>query len=157
MKYEDVERLVGTALAINGVTGRRAGESMPRVLGFANSRKRSKAFRDILNMSDMHGMLAGLGHRRPHTVSHIDGNSPMSDRNRDLRELGSADENNPRMIMNVRLFTEGVDVPSLSAAAFLDPARQHGGHRAGRGARDAQGKGKDVRLHHNPGARQGHG
>lgn len=123
MKYEDVERLVGTALAINGVTGRQAGEKMPRVLGFANSRKRSKAFRDILNMDDMHKILkTRLGDSdRLHVVSHVDGNSPMGERNRDLRELDNAGEDNPRMIMNVKLFTEGVDVPSLSAAAFLDP------------------------------------
>lgn len=124
MKYEDVERLVGTALAINGITGKRqTGEKMLRVLGFANSRERSKAFRDILNMDDMHEMLRTRlgGPDELHTVSHVDGNSTMSERDKALRELDNADENNPHMIMNVKLFTEGVDVPSLSAAAFLDP------------------------------------
>lgn len=124
MKYEDVERLVGTALAINGITGeRQTGEKMPRVLGFANSRKRSKAFKDLLNMDDMHEMLRARlgGSDKLHAVSHVDGNSTVSERDKALRQLDNANENNPHMIMNVKLFTEGVDVPSLSAAAFLDP------------------------------------
>lgn len=124
MKYEDVERVVGTALAINGITGeRQRGESMPRVLGFANNRKRSKAFRDLLNMDEMHRMLrARLGSSdKLHVVTHVDGNSTVSERDKALRELENANEQNPHMIMNVKLFTEGVDVPSLSAAAFLDP------------------------------------
>ena len=51
----------------------------------------------------------------------MDGKSSAYDRNSALRDLERADDSNPRMIMNVKLFTEGVDVPSLSAAAFLDP------------------------------------
>ncbi len=131
IKYEDVERLLGTALAINGITERYGGgsEKLPRVLGFANSRVRSKAFRDLLNMPDLHRILANRmsGYVQTtkddemHKVEHVDGNSSAYERNTALRNLGSATEDNPRMLCNVKLFTEGVDVPSLNAVAFLDP------------------------------------
>lgn len=125
MKYEDVERLVGTVQAINGISNKLgAGVKMPRVLGFANTRKRSKAFTQILNMPDLHKILVERlqdPNHSFHKVEHIDGKSPAYERNRVLDKLGKADESNPLMVMNVKLFTEGVDVPSLSAAAFLDP------------------------------------
>ena len=122
--YQDAERLLGTALAINGVTERGNAERLPRVLGFANSRKRSRAFRDMLNMADLHDMLAGRvgGDSMPmHAAEHLDGESSALERNRALRDLRDADADSPRMICNVRLFTEGVDVPSLDAVAFMDP------------------------------------
>ena len=125
IKYEDVERLLGTALAINGITGRSGrGEKLPRVLGFANSRVRSRAFRDLLNMPDLQNILASRvsdGSPTMHKVEHVDGSSSAYERNTALRNLGGASENDPRMLCNVKLFTEGVDVPSLTAVAFLDP------------------------------------
>lgn len=125
IKYEDVERLLGTALAINGITGRRGGgEKLPRVLGFANSRVRSRAFRDLLNMPDLQNILASRvsdGSLAMHKVEHVDGSSSAYERNSALRNLGGANEDDPRMLCNVKLFTEGVDVPSLTAVAFLDP------------------------------------
>ena len=125
IKYEDVERLLGTALAINGITGRRGGgEKLPRVLGFANSRVRSRAFRDLLNMPDLHKILASRmsdDSLTMHKVEHVDGSSSAYERNTALRNLGNANEDDPRMLCNVKLFTEGVDVPSLMAVAFLDP------------------------------------
>ncbi len=124
IEYEDVERLVGTALAINGITGENSkNERLKKVLGFANSRRRSKAFCDLLNMPDLHDIVKKRLQNSPipHRVVHIDGKSSALERNKALRELERADEKNPQMIMNVKLFTEGVDVPSLSAAVFLEP------------------------------------
>ena len=126
--YEDVERLLGTAFAINGITEKHGtAERLPRVLGFANSRKRSRAFRDLLNLPELHEILNGrLNHTSRdsvtmHEVEHLDGKSSALKRGEALRNLGSADAGSPRMICNVKLFTEGVDVPSLDAVAFLDP------------------------------------
>ena len=126
--YEDVERLLGTAFAINGITEKYGNaERLPRVLGFANSIIRSRAFRDLLNLSELHEILKGRLNHTPrdsitmHEVEHLDGNSSALKRGEALRKLGSADAGSPRMICNVKLFTEGVDVPSLDAVAFLDP------------------------------------
>ena len=126
--YEDVERLLGTAFAINGITEKHGtAERLPRVLGFANSRIRSRAFRDLLNLPELHEILKGrLNHTSRdsiamHEVEHLDGKSSALKRGEALRKLGSADAGSPRMICNVKLFTEGIDVPSLDAVAFLDP------------------------------------
>ena len=126
--YEDVERLLGTAFAINGITEKHGtAERLPRVLGFANSRRRSRAFRDLLNLPELHEILNDrMNHTSRdsiamHEVEHLDGNSSALKRGEALRKLERADAGSPRMICNVKLFTEGVDVPSLDAVAFLDP------------------------------------
>ena len=128
--YEDVERLLGTAFAINGITEKHGNaDRLPRVLGFANSRKRSRAFRDLLNLTELHEILKNRINHAPqdtvmmHKVEHLDGNSSALRRGEALRNLGRADAGAPRMICNVQLFTEGVDVPSLDAVAFLDPRK----------------------------------
>ena len=128
--YEDVERLLGTAFAINGITEKYGNaDRLPRVLGFANSRKRSRAFRDLLNLTELHEILKSRMNYVPqdsvtmHKVEHLDGNSSALKRGEALRNLGRADTDSPRMICNVQLFTEGVDVPSLNAVAFLDPRK----------------------------------
>ena len=128
--YEDVERLLGTAFAINGITEKHGNaDRLPRVLGFANSRKRSRAFRDLLNLTELHEILKNRMDYAPqdsitmHEVEHLDGNSSALKRGEALRSLGRADAGSPRMICNVQLFTEGVDVPSLNAVAFLDPRK----------------------------------
>ena len=126
--YEDAERLLGTAFAINGIAGEHGNaERLPRVLGFANSRRRSRAFRDLLNLPELHKVVKDrISHTQHdpiamHEVEHLDGNSSAIRRNQALRNLERADIGSPRMICNVKLFTEGVDVPSLDAVAFLDP------------------------------------
>ena len=123
LKYEDVERLVGTAFAINGINNKGGSERMFRVLGFANTKRRSKIFRDLMNMKELHQLLHNrMEHDAPlHEVVHVDGTSSDYDRNKALRELGSAGDDKPRMITNVKVFTEGVDVPTLDAVAFMDP------------------------------------
>ena len=125
LKYVDVERLVGTAFAINGIT-EKAGDTdrLPRVLGFANSRKRSKLFCKLLKMKELHKILSERmqdSTASMHEVVHVDGLSSAHERNKALRELGSADDESPHMICNVKLFSEGVDVPTLDAVAFMDP------------------------------------
>lgn len=127
LKPQDVTRLLGVAKAINGATrGRYADtpELLSKVIGFSNSRARSRAFTKLLNMPEMHDILEqdpDIHTGKRHEVEHLDGTSSSLARNRALRELESANVDSPRMISNVKLFTEGVDVPSLDAVAFLDP------------------------------------
>ena len=131
LTYQDVTRLLGTALAINGATRGGIADSPPirqlsKVLGFSNTRARSKAFTRLLNMPELHDVIArrtDVQRASRHKVTHLDGTSSALERNRGLRELAGADAGSPRMLCNVRLFTEGVDVPSLDAVAFLDPRR----------------------------------
>lgn len=127
LKPQDVTRLLGVAKAINGATRGAYGdtpEQLSKVIGFSNSRERSKAFTRLLNMPELHEALGQDPDIRSavrHEVKHLDGTSSSLDRNDELRKLGRADADSPRMISNVKLFTEGIDVPSLDAVAFLDP------------------------------------
>ena len=53
---------------------------------------------------------------------HLDASASALQRNQELRALAHADRDGEcRVVCNVKLFTEGVDVPSLDAVAFLDP------------------------------------
>ena len=127
LTYQDVIRLLGTVLAVNGITRSKyeyTPKQLSKVIGFANSRVRSKAFTQLLGLPELHDVAArraGVDSINGHEVEHLDGTSSALQRNRALRELEEAGTDSPRMICNVKLFTEGVDVPSLDAVAFLDP------------------------------------
>jgi len=55
-------------------------------------------------------------------TQHLDAKSTALERNLELRKLAnSVKMGECRIVCNVKLFTEGVDVPSLDAVAFLDP------------------------------------
>ena len=56
-------------------------------------------------------------------ATHLDGKSSALARNTELKKLNNAGKDNTeaRVISNVQLFTEGVDVPALDAVVFLDP------------------------------------
>ena len=55
-------------------------------------------------------------------AKHLDASASALQRNQELRALAHADRDGEcRIVCNVKLFTEGVDVPSLDAVAFLDP------------------------------------
>ena len=132
----DMTRVLGVSLAINGVTkGEEADQPgrLERTLGFANSIARSKWFAKALEEPEVlsattrrmrrSGEQRGAEERAMSvTAHHLDASSSAYKRNLELRELaGAAGKNACRVVTNVRLFTEGVDVPSLEAVAFLDP------------------------------------
>ncbi len=124
----DMTRVLGVSLAVNGVTEGKALEQpgkLPRTMGFANSIARSKWYAEALMESEVLRATT----RRMHTgramkvvARHLDASSSALQRNQELRTLASADRDGEcRVVCNVKLFTEGVDVPSLDAVAFLDP------------------------------------
>ena len=124
----DMTRVLGVSLAVNGVTEGSALERpgrLPRALGFANSIARSKWYAKALMESQVLASTTRRmsGGRAMKVVArHLDASSSALQRNRELRSLADAErEGEARMVCNVKLFTEGVDVPSLDAVAFLDP------------------------------------
>lgn len=135
----DVTRLLGAALAINGIT-KGSDEDRPKILartiGYANSISRSRTFAQAMQLPELYDSIAKRKARdeaaaadlattsHPITkpdVKHLDASSSAIERNRELLSLEQATPASPRMLCNVRLFTEGVDVPSLDAVIFLDP------------------------------------
>ena len=126
----DLLRLYGTALAMNGYV--RGGpvevpNRLPRTLAFASRITRSRWFADTLSTnrtlkSQITRRLEGDARALDVQAVHLDAGSSAIERGDKLRWLNNAKRaNESRMICNVRLFTEGVDVPALDAVSFLDP------------------------------------
>ena len=124
----DMTRVLGVSLAVNGVTeGKEIDQpgKLPRTLAFANSIRRSKWYAEALMESEVlrattRRMQDGRAMRV--VAKHLDASASALQRNQELRALARADrEGECRIVCNVRLFTEGVDVPQLDAVAFLDP------------------------------------
>ena len=126
---DDMTRVLGVSLAINGLAEGQPIERpgpLARTMAYANSIERSKWFARALEAAQVKAATTrklSKGERaRQITTNHLDASSSALERHRKLRELASAEEDNKlRVICNVKLFTEGVDVPSLNAVAFLDP------------------------------------
>ena len=124
----DLCRLLGTMLALNGAVegGERPG-SLARSIAFASTIQRSKWFTDTINRNvalkgRVTRVLAGRGKRADLESRHLDGGSTALKRNSERRWLNDApSRDQARMICNVKVFSEGVDVPALDAVAFLDP------------------------------------
>ena len=124
----DLCRLLGTMLALNGaVEGPDGPGSLPRSIAFASTIARSKWFTATINdnralKARITRALAGRGKRTDLESRHLDGNSTALRRNHERRWLNDApNRHQARMICNVKVFSEGVDVPALDAVAFLDP------------------------------------
>ena len=133
VRSSDITRVIGTSLAINGAIEGRAAErpgQLFKTLGFANSIVRSNFFARAINHPQVKAtttrrIRAGdeAGDRAlPVESRHLDASSSALERNRALRDLDHADSDGTlRLLCNVKLFTEGVDVPSLNAVAFMEP------------------------------------
>ena len=124
----DMTRMLGVSLAVNGVT---EGEildqpgKLQRTMAFANSIARSKWYASALMESEVLRATTRRmqdGQAMKVVARHLDASSSALQRNQELRALAQADrEGECRVVCNVKLFTEGVDVPQLDAVAFLDP------------------------------------
>ena len=129
----EIMRLLGTSLAINGIA---EGEDLDRpdrlhrTIAFANSIKRSKFFAKGLQEPQLKALVTRRSRRAGRKadpalkveVKHLDGSFSAFQRNKALRELRrSDDDGTARVLCNVKLFGEGVDVPSLDAVVFMEP------------------------------------
>ena len=121
-------RVLGLSLAINGITrgeDLERPERLVRTMAYSNTIARSKWFAAALAESQIRAATTKrleAGRARPVEVIHLDASASALQRNRELRRLASAEEDRAlRIICNVKLFTEGVDVPNLNAVAFMDP------------------------------------
>ena len=124
----DMTRVLGVSLAVNGVTEGRTLEQpgkLPRTMAFANSIVRSKWYAEALMESEVLRATTRrmrTGRAMKVVARHLDASASALKRNQELRALAHADRDGEcRLVCNVKLFTEGVDVPSLDAVAFLDP------------------------------------
>ena len=125
----EITRVLGVSLALNGITRGKALERpgpLRRALAFANSIPRSNWFADSLMDSQVLAYTTRQkrsGRALKLVAHHLDASSSALKRNQELRQLRDAGQNDDecRVLCNVKLFTEGVDVPQLDAVAFLEP------------------------------------
>ena len=124
----DMTRVLGVSLAVNGVTEGNALDQpgqLPRTMAFSNTILRSKWYAQALMESEvLRATTRRMSDGRAMRVAatHLDASASALQRNQELRALAQAEgDGECRIICNVKLFTEGVDVPSLNAVAFLDP------------------------------------
>ena len=124
----DMTRVLGVSLAVNGVTEGKTLEQpgkLQRTLAFANSIARSKWYTEALMESEvLRSTTRRMKDGRAMSViaKHLDASATALVRNRELRALANAGQKGEcRILSNVKLFTEGVDVPQLDAVAFIDP------------------------------------
>ena len=123
-QISDMARVLGVSLAVNGGTRGRSEETpglLRRVIAFANTISRSEWYKDALG--EVQPTAAKLSGRQGTSVcvEHLDASDNARERRKACYELENTGEKECRVISNVRLFSEGVDVPSLDAVTFLDP------------------------------------
>ena len=130
---QDVTRLLGTSLAINGATegpeAERPGR-LHRTIAFANSIARSSFYAEGMRLPELRRITtrrlrqagADTAPSMPVESRHLDASDSALTRNQALRDLAKADgQGVARLLFNVGLFGEGVDVPSLDAIVFMEP------------------------------------
>ena len=120
------------ALAMGGTTQSEDNDSVSvkSCIAFMNTVDKSKNMakdlqqpivRDWLQrwLSDYHGGQVAADY----DLEHLDATSNVSERENAKRRLAEATEAHPHGIINVGIFGEGTDSPSLSAVAFLEPRK----------------------------------
>ena len=129
---KDIARVLGTSLAVHGLSEGDQAERPGRLLktiAFANSIAKSQFFASALAIKEVRGYTTrrlrgsdSVAARARIMAQHLDGTDSALTRSKALRILGSAEVGGPvHVLCNVKLFGEGVDVPSLDAIVFAEP------------------------------------
>ena len=134
------------ALAMGGGALTQDGGSVPlkSCIGFLNTIARSKTMTAVLQSDAVREWIAEQtgGSASGYGLEHLDASSSVAKRDEAKRRLSVADSDEPHGILNVGIFGEGTDSPSLSAVAFLEPRKSPIDvvQAVGRAMRRAQGK-----------------
>ncbi|MYE97189.1 MAG: hypothetical protein F4X28_07580 [Acidimicrobiaceae bacterium] len=115
------------ALAMGGGTLAKDGSSVPlrSCIGFLNTIARSKTMTAVLQSDAVRDWIAEQtgGAASGYGLEHLDASSSVAKRDEAKRRLAAAGADGPHGILNVGIFGEGTDSPSLSAVAFLEPRK----------------------------------
>ena len=127
---EDLLRILGTSLAINGLiegSNIEVPKQLYRNIVFANSIARSKFYAKGLDHPQLKRLVTGRkksGRALKTEIQHLDASDSSHGRLTALHKLNKArSENTARVLCNVGLFSEGVDVPALDAITFIEPRK----------------------------------
>ncbi len=117
------------ALAMGGATQGAEGGNVPinSCIAFMNSVAKSKEFADRLQTQQVRDWVQGWlsqnakgQQAKQYSLEHLDATSNVSARDKAKERLAEASEESPYGIINVGIFGEGTDSPSLNAVAFLE-------------------------------------
>ena len=120
------------ALAMGGATRGREDVSVPieSCIAFMNTVDKSKNMARDLQTNNVKQWVqkwlqdnAGNQKVKNYTMEHLDATSNVTARENAKRRLAEADEERPHGVINVGIFGEGTDSPSLNAVAFLEPRK----------------------------------
>ncbi|MXW41596.1 MAG: hypothetical protein F4Z91_00620, partial [Acidimicrobiia bacterium] len=134
------------ALAMGGGAMAKGESHVPirSCIGFLNTIARSKAMTTVLQSDSVRKWVAkqASSPAPDYKLEHLDASSSVAKRDEAKRRLAAADADEPHGILNVGIFGEGTDSPSLSAVAFLEPRKSPIDvvQAVGRAMRRAQGK-----------------
>ena len=116
-------------LAMGGATQQRGDGTVPikSCIAFMNTVDKSQNMAEDLQTPAVRNWLQGWlnDHQEEqiaadYTLEHLDATSNVSARDNAKRRLAESTENNPHGIINVGIFGEGTDSPTLNAVAFLE-------------------------------------
>ena len=139
------------ALAISGATQSEESGSVPikSCIAFMNTVDKSKNMAKDLQepfvkkwLQDWLTEFSSGREAADYSLEHLDATSNVSSRENAKRRLAAATEAQPHGIINIGIFGEGTDSPSLSAVAFLEPRKSSIDviQAVGRARRTAEGK-----------------
>ena len=126
-----VQVIRGLALAMvkAGATSESTGP-IKSSISFLNTTEKSKQMVDVLQSEAIRNFVSGrlkaLGleeKAREFRLQHLDAKSSVADREEAIAELDRATHSEPKGILNVGIFGEGVDVRNLSAVGFIEPRK----------------------------------
>jgi len=123
--------LRGLALAlVMGGMLRHKGVVVESSINFVNTIQHSKAMKKLLESEEVRNWVKDRVNAEAeknldvqYELEHLDANDKVSSRDAAKAKLASASESKPYGIINVGIFGEGVDAPSLSAVGFLEPRK----------------------------------
>ncbi len=123
-------RALAFALAMGGATqsGENENVTINSCIAFMNTVAKSKEVADRLQTEPvrrwvqewLHNNASADSQAKHYRLEHLDATSKVSDRDSAKQRLADAHQDEPHGIINVGIFGEGTDSPSLSAVAFLE-------------------------------------
>ncbi|WP_208436633.1 DEAD/DEAH box helicase [Bartonella tribocorum] len=144
---DDTTKIIGCYKALSQIEKKEEDgiKPMRRSLAFCKNINTSQLVSELFNdaIDEYHKFVPESKTSLIFDVKHIDGSFNGKNRNKLLDWLKEeTDENNCRVLTNVRCLSEGVDVPALDAVMFLHPRKSHVDviQAVGRVMRRAEGK-----------------
>ena len=130
-KLSTAQFLRGLALAlVMGGATRKYGHVIRSSINFLNTINKSKEMTRELGSKTVRAWVdsrlaaEGVVVERPdYRLQHLDSDSNVAQREQAKAQLAAATDDKPHSILNVGIFGEGTDAPSLSAVGFIEPRK----------------------------------